>query len=243
VNAIFERVVCGVDRSDAGATAAQLAARLTTPSGSLILVSVDDPSLAAQGQVLLVADPGHPVESRLVEGNPLDCLLAEIARVDATLAVVGSHDRSRMVGIVLGSVGTHLLHEAPCSVLVARRPRDPERWPRSIVVGVDGSPASGAATAVARELGARFGASVRFVAATRDWIELEDARALASDLEEVPARAVEELHERSQFADLVVVGSRGLQGVRSLGSVSERVAHEARCPVLVVRPGRGVRDG
>jgi nucleotide-binding universal stress UspA family protein len=32
-----------------------------------------------------------------------------------------------------------------------------------------------------------------------------------------------------------VVGSRGLQGMRSLGSVSERVAHEARCSVLVVR--------
>jgi nucleotide-binding universal stress UspA family protein len=35
--------------------------------------------------------------------------------------------------------------------------------------------------------------------------------------------------------DLLVVGSRGLQGLRSLGSVSERVAHEARCSVLVVR--------
>jgi nucleotide-binding universal stress UspA family protein len=35
--------------------------------------------------------------------------------------------------------------------------------------------------------------------------------------------------------DLLVVGSRGLQGIRSLGSVSERVAHEARCSVLVVR--------
>jgi nucleotide-binding universal stress UspA family protein len=35
--------------------------------------------------------------------------------------------------------------------------------------------------------------------------------------------------------DLLVIGSRGLQGIKSLGSVSERVAHEARCSVLVVR--------
>jgi nucleotide-binding universal stress UspA family protein len=35
--------------------------------------------------------------------------------------------------------------------------------------------------------------------------------------------------------DLLVVGNRGLQGLRSLGSVSERVAHEAACSVLVVR--------
>jgi nucleotide-binding universal stress UspA family protein len=37
-------------------------------------------------------------------------------------------------------------------------------------------------------------------------------------------------------ASLVLLGSRGVGGARALGSVSERVAHEARCSVLVVRP-------
>lgn len=36
-------------------------------------------------------------------------------------------------------------------------------------------------------------------------------------------------------ADLVVVGSRGLRGVKALGSVSERVAHQAASSVLIVR--------
>ena len=36
-------------------------------------------------------------------------------------------------------------------------------------------------------------------------------------------------------ADLLVVGSRGLHGMKALGSVSERVAHEAKCSVLIVR--------
>ena len=35
--------------------------------------------------------------------------------------------------------------------------------------------------------------------------------------------------------DLVVVGSRGLSGLRALGSVSERVAHGAHASVLVAR--------
>ena len=32
-------------------------------------------------------------------------------------------------------------------------------------------------------------------------------------------------------ADLIVIGSRGLRGLRSLGSVSERVANQAGCSV------------
>jgi nucleotide-binding universal stress UspA family protein len=39
----------------------------------------------------------------------------------------------------------------------------------------------------------------------------------------------------SGIADLVVVGSRGLHGLKALRSVSERVAHQAECSVLVVR--------
>jgi nucleotide-binding universal stress UspA family protein len=39
----------------------------------------------------------------------------------------------------------------------------------------------------------------------------------------------------SADTDLLVVGSRGLRGLKALGSVSERVAHRADCSVLIVR--------
>ena len=39
-------------------------------------------------------------------------------------------------------------------------------------------------------------------------------------------------------ADLIIVGSRSLRAFEALGSVSERVAHQAHCSVLVVRPER-----
>jgi nucleotide-binding universal stress UspA family protein len=61
------------------------------------------------------------------------------------------------------------------------------------------------------------------------------ARDLAPGLETIDETVVHALHVLSEEADLVVVGSRGLRGIRALGSVSERIAHEARCSVMVVR--------
>jgi nucleotide-binding universal stress UspA family protein len=55
--------------------------------------------------------------------------------------------------------------------------------------------------------------------------------------EQVDDRPVDALVSASRDADLLVVGSRGLHGFRSLGSVSERVAHQARSSVLIVRRG------
>jgi nucleotide-binding universal stress UspA family protein len=46
---------------------------------------------------------------------------------------------------------------------------------------------------------------------------------------------VDALVDAAADCDLLIVGSRGLHGLAALGSVAERVAHRARCPVLIVR--------
>jgi nucleotide-binding universal stress UspA family protein len=256
---VFERVVCGVDRTDAGMAAARIAARAAAREGSLTIVAVDDTSiavhagwampnvlaeLAATAEAALeegraAAEPLHEVDGKLVEGDPLTVIKHEIARVDATLVVVGSHGIRRATGIALGAVSTHLLHEAPCAVLVARGPVDAERWPRSVVVGIDGSEGSAHAHAAAHALATRYGAPLRVLVGLEDThVDLEAAQRIAPELEEHEARALDLLNVASETADLVVVGSRGLRGIRALGSLSERLAHEARSPVLVVRtPG------
>jgi nucleotide-binding universal stress UspA family protein len=49
--------------------------------------------------------------------------------------------------------------------------------------------------------------------------------------------AGERIVEESRVADLLVVGSRGLSGLRqlALGSISDYCAHHAQCPVVIVR--------
>lgn len=257
--AVFDRVVCGVDGSDAGVTAARVAGLVTDPGGALTLISANDPSiavqagwrmahvldeLAAEAEAALErgraeAAPLHALEAKLVEGDPLRNLMAEIARKEATAVIVGSHGLSRAAGIALGSVSTHLLHEAPCAVLIARGSIELDRWPRRIVVGVDGSTHSARAIEAATALAARCDAELRAIVASKDaHVDLGAARRVAPDCEEHDARAVDALGVASEQADLIVVGSRGRRGLRALGSLSERLAHEAHCSVLVVRSSR-----
>jgi nucleotide-binding universal stress UspA family protein len=55
-------------------------------------------------------------------------------------------------------------------------------------------------------------------------------------LEGRPADKIVEIAKEGAF-DLIVIGSRGLGGIKEfvLGSVSDRVADEASCPVLIVK--------
>jgi nucleotide-binding universal stress UspA family protein len=107
----------------------------------------------------------------------------------------------------------------------------------TIVVGVDGSPESAVAYAAARELADRFGSELwPLVALGGDGADTERvAQIVGRHHEQLPDEPVRALVVASADADLVVVGSRGLRGLKALGSVSERVGHRARCSVLIVR--------
>lgn len=244
---MFERIVVGVDASPESLEAVRQADTLLRPDGRLVLVAAVDLSETIHFQIAPTAihaarralekaeeldrnaaaalDRAREEATRAgdvaavqVAGAPAVALLEAIATERADVVAVGTHGLGRVAGIALGSVASRMLHRAPCSVLVARG-GTPGTWaPRRIVVGVDGSAEADAALAVARELESRFEASARVlrVDAGRPATALTDA---ASD------------------ADLLVVGSRGVHGARALGSVSERVAHDAPCSVLVVRGG------
>jgi nucleotide-binding universal stress UspA family protein len=255
--ALFERVVAGVDGSEPGFEAARQAARLVASDGwlevftAVYLVEANLASWSAEriadelwkeaGEAIRKGTEiaGRRAESQVVNGPPLQSLMLELNEREATLAVVGTHGHSRLSEIMIGGVAGELLHDAPCSVLVARPPAVDALFPRAIVAGVDGSPESAAAAAAARYLANRFAARMTVVTAlaAKD-VDLAAAKLIApvEVFDEHPVRA---LVEATADADILVVGSRGLHGLHSLGSVSERVAHQARCSVLVVRAKGG----
>lgn len=252
---VFENVVVGVDSSDFGLEALRQALVVRAPRGVLCAVTVLDEATAAHAG-FLAADAGAALAAdaeqayakatellagessctaRLVRGEPTAALLSVAAAEVATLVAVGGRHRSRTAGLLLSSVATVVLHDAPCSVLFSH-PRWGERWyPRRILVGVDGSPCSLTALSAANVLAERLGSVVRVLAATGGK-PIEAGAPWADRVDEwPPGHPVVNLIDASIDADLVVVGSRGLHGLRALGSVSERVAHRAHCSVLVVR--------
>jgi nucleotide-binding universal stress UspA family protein len=181
------------------------------------------------------------VESRCVEGRAWEALRLIAADEGADLLAVGTHGGSRARGIILGHTATSLAHEAPCSLLIARPPFDPATFPASLAVGYDGSPQSEQALDVAIGISTRNpDVPTRIVTcrpvppglAREAAIQRSPAHFAFEDERHLPDDG---LAEASQTVDLLLVGSRGLQGVAALGSTSERVAHRAASSVLIVR--------
>lgn len=62
--------------------------------------------------------PAGAVQTHLQEGNATDVLRAMVAQCGATLAVVGTHGRSGIQRLLLGSVAGALVDDPPCDLLV-----------------------------------------------------------------------------------------------------------------------------
>ncbi len=195
-----------------------------------------------------------------------DGIVSELAAASAesTVVVIGSRGMGPVGGAVLGSVSRSLLHHARCPVTVVKADAaQPDGRHSPVLLGIDGSPASEAATAFAFEEASLRGVDLValhawtdvgvFPIVGMDWHQYEDeghevlGERLAGWQEQYPDVTVRRrivcdrparwLIDEAKRAQLVVVGSRGRGGLSSmlLGSVSTAVAESATAPVTVVR--------
>jgi nucleotide-binding universal stress UspA family protein len=223
---------------------------------------VDDAqALAFQASRLIQASfPGWEVRHDGRPGSPAGEIIEKAERWGADLIVVGSHGRSALGRLILGSVSQRVVTEAHCSVRVARSPRAEKDAPVRIVLGVDGSEHSGAAVraVAARKWPER--SEVRLVTSVDPLhmygadpadkytgvltihksaeIFLRDAGLEVSSVaEEKDAQHLLVREAEEWGADSIFVGARGLGrlGRLLLGSVSTAVVARAHCTVEVIR--------
>ncbi|GAA2211802.1 universal stress protein [Nonomuraea monospora] len=197
--------------------------------------------------------PTVPVNT-LTDRGAAAALLTALSE-QAALIVLGTRGFGEVRGVTVGSVSGHVAAHARCPVIVMRGSPE-ERAAREVLVGFDGSPASGAALGFAAMEAARLEARLRVLLARGErgpgprglraqaqstaWHELV-SRQRAFPLLEAAVVVVDEparraLLEAARKACLLVVGARGLGEVRGLllGSVSQAMVHHAPCPVAVV---------
>lgn len=225
------------------------------------LVAVDEQVAAASARARQLS-PLLDITTTSAADSAASELVEVSAKVDSV--VLGRSGHGSVIGTVIGSVAMQVVEHAHCPVVLVHTSKDDLPVAKGVVVGIDGSSGSELALDYAFQQASRRGVPLRVVHAWAATIgfgvtqairdaQLEQERLTLSEtmvgwaekypevevLTSLPkdAPAVLALTEAARKAELLVVGSRGRGGFRSLllGSVSHGVVARATCTVAVVR--------
>ncbi len=146
------KIMIGVDDSPHSRAAVEFVRRMTWPKESRVLVvSAVRPAVAVYAEAYAGTSPyvepmnddlvrfhqeiasaserdlqgaGLGTEARIVHGDPRTALVEAAREERVDLLVVGSHGRTGMAKLLMGSVASHVVAHAPCSVMVVKLGRN-----------------------------------------------------------------------------------------------------------------------
>lgn len=116
----------------------------TKPAVSPMLEETQTMALKAADKIRKMF-PSWDVSTDIKFGSPAMCILESAATLEADLIVVGSHGRTALSRLILGSVSQKIVTEARCSVRVVHSHTEEDDHPARIIIGLDGSRSAGAA--------------------------------------------------------------------------------------------------
>lgn len=261
----FRDVLCAIDGTSDSLAAVSQAATLTAPDGRLTLLTVTSfRSAADRGSpavgpaeakemldraVAILEDEqvDHAVE--VDPAGPPARVILDWA-VGRDLLAIGAPSSSTLGGVFVKGVGDSALGSFTTPLLLARPATPHDCFARRMLVASDALDSSDELVELAGRLAHTHGAEMTLLHAVgpeggarprriqrqaRRLSELAGSRGETRLDPGSPRTAIVEA-AREVEASLVLMSSRRLKGLRSLGSVSRHVAHNGHCSVMLVPP-------
>ncbi len=136
-----KKIIFPTDFSRCGDAALKMATSLAHDAGArLLIVHVEEPPVAYGGgemyygvpepgsedlkrmlEAVVPTDPTVPYEHRLITGDPATAIARLAEEEQADLIVMGTHGRTGLTRLLMGSVAEAVVRRAPCPVLTYKQ--------------------------------------------------------------------------------------------------------------------------
>lgn len=258
-------ILVPTDLSDPAAHALRYASSLAERLGARLLVIHADPFIPLSRDAMMVAAreelqqhaernirPSVPFDLRVIIGEPLDAIVAQVTESGADLIVMGTHGRTGMSRLIVGSVTEAVMRIVPVPVIAVNPLAIDTAAMEKVVCPVNFTPACREALRHAAALASRSGAPLVLLHAVdhgeteagieerkrlHDWLPAELADRcelkLISSTHEADRIVETAANVRAQLIAFGVTAGRS-PAEPLLGTIAERVVQQSRCPVLTV---------
>lgn len=197
-----------------------------------------------------ISESGLVAEGKYLTGDIGDTIVAEAKNTNADLVVMGTHGRSGLSSLLLGSVSIRVLSKIDCPMLLVREESPVIKDHMRIAVCVDDPEHAVAGARLVADHIKFFGAEpeIKVIhvvtaeenaeAAVKPVMDIFAEAKIPAEfvkLTGVASKAICEYAEKN--LDLIVMGSHGYGNFKSaaLGSTASRIAATSHLPMLIVK--------